>query len=60
VFLVSLPEEIMVELESMNDQQKREVLDFARYLRMKEARELERLMDDLIDENLEALRELAK
>jgi len=57
---MSLPEEIMLEVESMNDAQKREVLDFARFLRMKEERELDHLMDHLIDENIEALMELAK
>ena len=57
---MSLPEEIMLEVESMNDAQKREVLDFARFLRAKEEQELDSLMDELIDENIEALRELAK
>ena len=57
---MSLPEEIMLEIESMNDAQKREVLDFARFLRTKEDRELDSLMDELIDENIEALKELAK
>lgn len=57
---MGLPEQIMLELEEMNDNQKREVLDFVRFLRMKEQRDLERTMDSLIDENLEALLELAK
>ncbi len=57
---MSLPEEIMREVESMNDAQKREVLDFARFLRAKEEQELDNLMDELIDENIEALMELAK
>ena len=57
---MSLPEEIMREVESMNDTQKREVLDFARYLRIKEERELDSLMDEIIEENIEALMELAK
>lgn len=57
---MSLPEEIMQEVESMNDAQKREVLDFARFLRAKEEQELDNLMDELIDENIEALMELAK
>lgn len=57
---MSLPEEIMREVESMNDAQKREVLDFARFLRTKEEQELDSLMDELIDENIEALMELAK
>lgn len=57
---MSLPEEIMVEVQAMNDMQKREVLDFARFLRQKEARELDALMDSIIDENMEAFKELAK
>ena len=57
---MSLPEEIMYELEGMNDLQKKEVLDFARFLKMKEERELDALMDSIIDENLEAFKELAK
>ena len=57
---MGLPEQIMLELEEMNDNQKREVLDFVRFLRMKKQRERERTMDRLIDENLEALWELAK
>jgi len=57
---MGLPEQIMIELKAMNDDQRREVLDFARFLRLKEQRELEGLMDRLIDENLEALAELAK
>ena len=48
------------ELEQMDEGQRREVLIFARSLRAKDARELERMMDDIIDENLEALLELAK
>lgn len=57
---MSLPEEIMLEVEAMSDDQKREVLDFARFLRMREEHELDRMMDSIIDENLDALKELAK
>lgn len=57
---MSLPEEIMLELEVLDDTRKREVLDFARFLRAKEERELDLLMDSIINENLEALEELAK
>lgn len=57
---MSLPEEIMAEVQAMNDMQKREVLDFARFLRRKEACELDALMDSIIDENMEAFKELAK
>ena len=57
---MSLPEAIMYELQRMNDHQKQEVLDFARFLRMKEERELDALMDSIIEDNLEAFKELAK
>jgi len=57
---MSLPEEIMHELKSMNDHQKQEVLDFVRFLRMKEEKELDALMDSIIEDNLEAFKELAK
>ena len=57
---MSLPEEIMNELEGLNDLQKKEVLDFVRFLRMKEERELDALMDSIIEDNIEAFRELAK
>ncbi len=57
---MSLPEEIMMELEELTDQQKQEVLDFARFLRRKEDREFRELISGLIDENIVALKELAK
>lgn len=57
---MSLPEEIMYELKGLNDFQKREVLDFVRFLRMKEEKELDALMDSIIEENIEAFEELAK
>ena len=57
---MSLPEAIMHELKSMNDLQKQEVLDFVRFLRMKEEKELDALMDSIIEDNLEAFKELAK
>ena len=57
---MSLPEAIMEEVKKMNDFQKREVLDFVRLLRMKEERELDALMDGIIEDNLEAFKELAK
>ena len=57
---MGLPEAIMEEVKKMNDFQKREVLDFVRFLRMKEDRELDALMDGIIEDNLEAFKELAK
>lgn len=57
---MSLSETIMHELKDMSDFQKQEVLDFVRFLRMKEEKELDALMDSIIDDNIEAFRELAK
>ena len=59
VFDMSVPEEILMELKEMNDEQRIQVLDFARFLRQKEEREFDRLVDQVIDDNMEALRELA-
>ncbi|MBR1821635.1 MAG: hypothetical protein IJ769_08440 [Clostridia bacterium] len=57
---MSVPEQIMLELEALDDAQRAQVLDFARFLRQKQERDLYRLADEIIDENMEALRELAK
>lgn len=57
---MSLPEAILNEVESMNDFQKQEVLDFARYLKQKEEQKFKALVEDIITENKEALEELAK
>ena len=57
---MSLSETIMHELKDMSDFEKQEVLDFVRFLRMKEEKELDALMDSIIDDNIEAFRELAK
>ena len=57
---MSLPEEILIELQALPEVRRREVLDFAKFLRAREDAETERLMDRIIDENLEAFKELAK
>ena len=57
---MSLVETIMHELKYLNADQQREVLDFVRSLRMKEEKELDALMDSIIEENIEAFKELAK
>ena len=57
---MSLPEEIMDEVMQMTDAQKHEVLDYARALRRKDARELTEMMEAIVTENDEAFRELAK
>lgn len=57
---MSMAEEILQELAALPDEQKRTVLDFARFLRDKEAREVRAAMEDIVNENLEAFKELAK
>ncbi len=57
---MSLPEEIMMEIEGLSESKKLEVLDFVRFLRQREERDLDTLMDRIIDENFEAFKELAK
>ncbi len=57
---MSLPEEIMTEVMKMTDAQKHEVLDFAKALRMNDARDTTTLMESIVAENEEAFKELAK
>lgn len=57
---MSLPEEIMQELNALPEEKRREVLDFARFLRIRDELDTDRLMDRIIDDNLEAFKELAK
>lgn len=57
---MSLPEEIMTEVMKMTDAQKHEVLDFAKALRLKDARDTTTLMESIVAENEEAFKELAK
>lgn len=58
--MMSISEEILIELKTMSDAQRAQGLDFARFLRQKEAREIEALAENIIEENMEALKELAK
>lgn len=57
---MGVPEQILIELEGMDETQRAQVLDFARFLRRKEECEVDRLADEIIEENAEALKELAK
>lgn len=57
---MTLIERIAEETRSMPEQAQRQVLDFVMFLRQREQKALEADMDNVIDENLEALTELAK
>ena len=49
---MSIPERIL--------QEARDLLDFALFLKMREEKALDSMMDDIINENLPAFEELAK
>lgn len=57
---MTLAEKLMGEFEKLTDEKKKEVIDFVEFIKIKEQREIENLMDTVITENKEALKELAK
>ena len=57
---MSLAEKVLLEFQKLSDEKKDEVIDFIEYLKMKEQKQLEALIDQGIEENMEALKELAK
>lgn len=56
----TLREQIDEQLSQLHEPAQREVLDFIQFLRQKQNAELSNLMDSIITDNLEALKELAK
>jgi len=57
---MTLAEKLMDEFEKLTEEKKKEVIDFVEFIKIKEKREIENLMDTVIKENDEALKELAK
>ncbi|WP_017413799.1 DUF2281 domain-containing protein [Clostridium tunisiense] len=57
---MSLAEKLIRDFEDLPEIQKREVIDFVEFLKIKNQRRLEKMMDEVIFENKEALDELAK
>jgi hypothetical protein len=57
---VSLAEKLIKDFEELPEIQKREVIDFVEFLKIKNQKRLEKMMDEVIFENKEALDELAK
>ena len=57
---MSLAEKLLNDFEQLSEAKKIEVIDFIEFLKNKEQKELELLMDLVINENREALEELAK
>lgn len=57
---MSLAEKLIKDFEELPETQKREVIDFVEFLKIKNQKRLEDMMDEVIFENKEALEELAK
>jgi len=57
---MTLSEKLVREFEELNPNHQSEVIDFVEFLKMREDKNIENLMDQVIGENLEALEELAK
>ena len=57
---MTLAQKLVDEFETLTDTQKMEVIDFVEFLKQKNDNRIEALMDEVIFENEEALKELAK
>lgn len=57
---MSLAEKLIKDFEELPETQKREVIDFVEFLKIKNQKRLENMMDEVIHENKDALEELAK
>ena len=57
---MSLAQKLVKDFEQLSEDKKKEVIDFVEFLKIKERKEKIELMDSIIDENEEALKELAK
>ena len=57
---MSLAEKLVKDFEQLSEDKQKEVIDFVEFLKIKERKEKIELMDSIIDENGEALKELAK
>lgn len=57
---MTLAEKLIKEFEQLTEEKKKEVIDFIEFIKAKEQRDLESLMNSVISDNREALEELAK
>jgi hypothetical protein len=60
VFVMSIEEKLLQDFSTLPDDKKLEVIDFVEFLKNRNNKQIELLMDDIINENEEALKELAK
>lgn len=57
---MSIEEKLIQDFLALPEDKKLEVIDFVEFLKNRSNQQMESLMDDIINENTEALRELAK
>lgn len=57
---MTLAEKLLQEFQELPEDKQRQTIDFVEFLRAKEQKDLENMMDDIITENKEAFLELAK
>jgi len=57
---MTLAEKLLQEFQELSEDKQRQTINFVEFLRTKEQKELENMMDDVISENKEAFLELAK
>jgi hypothetical protein len=60
VTIMSLEEKLLRDFITLPEEKKIEVMDFVEFLKSKNKQPIESMMDTIISENQEALRELAK
>ena len=57
---MTLAEKLLQEFQELPEDKQRQTIDFVEFLRGKEQKKLENMMDDVIVDNKEAFLELAK
>ena len=53
-------EKLLQDFQELPEEKKQQVIDFIEFLKSKQQKEVEAMMDDIIETNKEALLELAK
>jgi hypothetical protein len=57
---LTLAEKLLQDFQDLPEDKKKQVVDFVEFLKKKQHKEMEAMMDDIIETNKEALVELAK
>lgn len=57
---MTLAQKLFIEFEKLPDDKKQEVIDFVEFLKEKSNKNIDKMMDTIIEENKEAFKELAK